>query len=163
AVAYAAPGSDGTAVMTSITDRNGNTMQFQYNGLGQLVRVLDTLGRPIDYLYDTNPDSASDGLLIAVQDFTGRRVSFHYDAAGDLGGVPPRAVPGTPTGNDFPEGKTEAYTSSTGFSDPNLDHNLLTVTAPNEVADGGPPRIALTYGTNPSLPSYDRVTSQMEG
>ncbi|HEY2290405.1 MAG TPA: hypothetical protein VGM86_06845, partial [Thermoanaerobaculia bacterium] len=44
-----------------------------------------------------------------------------------------------------------------------LDHNLLTVTAPNEVADGGPPRIALTYGTDPTQTSFDRVTSQMEG
>ncbi len=162
-VQYGVPAADGTAPMTSMTDRNGNTMQFQYNGLGQLVRVLDTLGRPINYIYDTDPNSASDGLLIAVQDFTGRTISFHYDAAGDLVGVTSPAVTGTPTGNDFPQGKTEAYTYSSGFSDEALDHDLLTITSPDEVADGGPPRIALTYGTNPQLPSYDRVISQMQG
>jgi RHS repeat-associated protein len=162
-VDYDAPAADGTALMTSLSDRNGDTMQFQHNGLGQLVRVIDTMGRPINYLYDTDPNSVSDGLLIAVQDFTGRTLSFHYDAAGNLVGVTSPAVTGTPTGNDFPQGKTEAYTYSSGFSDEALSHNLLTITAPNEVADGGPPRVVLTYGTDPSLPSYDRVTSQMEG
>ncbi len=162
-VDYAAPAADGTARMTSLSDRNGDTMQFQYNDLGQLVRVLDTLGRPINYIYDTNPNSATDGLLIAVQDFTGRTISFQYNGCCDLVGVTSPAVTGTPNGNDFPQGKTETYTYSSGFSDQRLDHNLLTVTAPDEVADGGPPRIALTYGTDPSLTSYDRVTSQMEG
>src|SRR5262249_7648225 len=64
---------------------------------------------------------------------------------------------------DFPQGKTEAYTYSSGLSDEKLNHNLLTITAPNEVADGASPRVVLTYGTDPSLPGYDRVTSQMEG
>ncbi len=162
-VDYAAPAAGGTAPMTSMSDRDGDTMQFQYNNLGQLVRVLDTLGRPINYIYDTNPNSASDGLLIAVQDFTGRTISFQYDNSGDLVGVTSPAVTGTPTGNDFPDGKTEAYTYSSGFSDQRLNNNLLTITAPNEVADGGPPRIVLTYGTSPGLASFDRVTSQMEG
>jgi RHS repeat-associated protein len=160
---YGAAAADGTALMTSMSDRDGNTMQFQHNSLGQLVRVIDSLGRPIDYIYDTDPNSVSDGMLIAVRDFTGRTISFHYDAAGNLVGVTSPAVTGTPTGNDFPQGKTEAYTYSSGFSDERLNHNLLTVTAPNEVADGGPPQIVLTYGTDPSLPSYDRVISQMEG
>ncbi len=89
-VNYGAPATDGTALMTSMADPNGDTMQFQYNNMNQLVRVLDTLGEPINYIYDTNPNSVSDGLLIAVQDFTGRTLSFHYDAAGDLVGVTSR-------------------------------------------------------------------------
>ena len=103
--------------MTSMSDREGNTMRFQYNNLGQLVRVLDTLGRPINYIYDTNPNSVSDGLLIAVQDFTGRTISFQYDIAGDLVGATSPSVTRTPTGNDYPQGKTEAYTYSSGSSD----------------------------------------------
>ena len=162
-VHYSVPAADGTAPMTSMADRDGDTMQFQYNNLGQMVRVLDTLGRPINYIYDTDPTSGTDGLLIAVQDFTGRTISLHYSAAGDLVGVTSPAVTGTPTGNDFPQGKTEAYTYSSGFSDERLDHNLLTITAPNEVADGGSPDVVLTYGTDPTLTTYDRITSQQEG
>ena len=47
------------------------------------------------------------------------------------------AVTGTPNGNDFPTGKTTRYTYSSGFGDPRLNHNLLSVTAPNEVATAG--------------------------
>ncbi|MFP6768693.1 MAG: DUF6531 domain-containing protein, partial [Planctomycetaceae bacterium] len=64
-VTFAAPDADGVAPMSSLADRNGNTMSFQYDGNGHLVRVLDTLGRPIDYSYTGDR-------LTQVTDFLGR-------------------------------------------------------------------------------------------
>ena len=62
-VQYAIPVSN-VARMTSISDRNGNTMQYQYNGSNQLIRVVDTLGRNIDYLYNLQ------GRLAEVKDYS---------------------------------------------------------------------------------------------
>ena len=41
-------------------------MTFDYNPLGQLTNVVDTLGRSIAYSYEAN------GRLTQVTDFTGR-------------------------------------------------------------------------------------------
>lgn len=91
-VTYAVPFPNGLAPMTSLSDRDGNTMRFIYNDLGQLVRVLDTLGRPIEYRYN-----ADTGRLIEVQDFAGRSIKFSYDGDGNLVAVTSPAVTGTPT------------------------------------------------------------------
>jgi RHS repeat-associated protein len=153
-IAFGAPRSGGVASMTRLTDRNGNTMRFEYNDLNQMVRVNDTLGRPIDYFYNGS------GLLIEVRDFIGRSVTYEYDDNQDLVAITSPAVSGTPNGNDFPDGKTVRYTYSSGFADPSLNHNLLSITAPNEVARGGPPRIVLVYDTDPDSPNVDRVLTQ---
>jgi YD repeat-containing protein len=156
-VTYAAPAGDGISQMTSLADRDGNTMTFQYNSLGQLTTVNDTLGRPITYTYN------SQGELSQVQDFSGRSLTFQYDNQGNPISVTTPPVTGTPNANDFPQGKTTRYTYSSGYSDERLNRELLTVTQPNEVAGGGPPQVQYTYGTNPSLPSYSRVVSQQVG
>jgi RHS repeat-associated protein len=44
-----------------------------------------------------------------------------------------------------------------------LDHNLLTITAPNEVASRGQSRIRVEYDTNPNSPNRDRVLRQTIG
>ena len=132
-------------------------MQFVYNGIGQLVQVIDTLGRPIDYRYN------GQGQLVEIVDFVERSIHFEYDANGDLTAVTSPTVVDTPNSNDFPDGKTERYTYSSGFTDARLNHNLLTVTAPNEVVTDGPPRVVLTYETDPSSPDVDRVLSQTIG
>jgi len=53
-VFYSKPNGSGLASMTSTSDRNGNTMHFKYNSKRQLVEVIDTLGRPIRYLYNSD-------------------------------------------------------------------------------------------------------------
>jgi YD repeat-containing protein len=161
---YLRPDSEGLARLSALSDRNGNTMRFQYNAQNQLVRVLDTLGRPIDYRY------SAEGLLVEVRDFLGRAIRFEYDTQIErigperhprfnLVAVTTPAVTGTPNGNDFPQGKTVRYTYSADFDRERLNHNLLTITAPNEVATGGPPRVVVTYDTNPNSPNVDRVLS----
>jgi YD repeat-containing protein len=157
-ITYAPPDQTGVAVMTSMADHNGNTLRFQYDdATGHLTRVIDTLGRPIDYLYDGR------GLLTEVRDFDGRSLRLQYDAHGELVGETSPAVTGTPTGNDFPAGKTTQYAYSEGYPDARLNHELLTVTAPNEVATGGPPRLAYTYDTDPASPNAGRVLSVATG
>jgi len=125
---YSASNTLGIAQLTRISDRNGNQMTFDYNANGQLTNMVDTLGRAIAYSYDGN------GRITRVTDFTGRMLQFTYDGDGNLTSETSPAVTGTPNGNDFPFGKTTRYTYSSGYGDSRFNHNLLTVTAPNEVA-----------------------------
>jgi YD repeat-containing protein len=106
--------------------------------------VIDTLGRPINYFYN------GVGKLIEVRDFANRSIRLQYDAKNDLVAVSTPAVTGTPTGNNFPNGKTERYTYD-------AEHRLLTITAPNEVASGGAPRVRITYNTEASSPNAGRI------
>lgn len=154
---FSATNGVGVARLARKRDRNGNQMTFQYNPLDQLTNVVDTLGRSIAYSYDVN------GRLTQVTDFIGRSLRFSYDANGDLATVTSPAVTGTPNGNDFPLGKTTRYTYSSGSGDARFNHNLLTVTAPNEVAAGGPPRLVAQYDTNPASTNADRVVSLFLG
>ena len=141
---YGRPDAMGVATLKSESDASGDTMQFVYNDQEQLTTVYDTLGRPIQYSYNTS------GELTQVQDYMGRTVTFGYDANGDLSRVTSPAVTGTPTGNNYPGGVTTMYTY-------NADHEMTSMTAPDEVLDGGPPRMTFTYDTS------GRVTSMTEG
>jgi RHS repeat-associated protein len=152
-VVYGQTDTDGIARMTRLSDRNGNTMRFEYNSQKQLAQVIDTLGRRISYFYD------SEGHLTEVRDFSQRSIKFTFDNNGDLVAVTSPAVTNTPHGNNFTQGKTTRYSYSVGFVDERLNHNLLTITAPNEVALGGPPRVIITYENNPLSPNSDRVLS----
>ena len=123
-------GSPRAGRIARIEDRNGNALRFEYDDAGRLVRVIDTLGRPITVAY-------AGGFVASVTDFTGRVVKYQYHSpkslsggAGDLATATGPAVTGTPNGNDFPNGKTTAYTYSVGFSDPRENHLLLAVTDP---------------------------------
>jgi YD repeat-containing protein len=129
---YSAPDSFGVARLEQITDRNNNSMTFFTNSMGQLTNVVDTLGRSIAYYYQSN------GRLEQVIDYTGRTLTFTYDASGDLTSVTGPPVTGTPNTNNFPNGKTTLYSYNT-------THQLLTATAPNEAAIGGPARLAAQY------------------
>lgn len=155
-VVYETLFTDNFVRMTSISDRNDNTMTFDYHNGRFLTHVVDPLGRSIDYLY-------SEGHISDVRDFTGRTVHFEYDARGDLISATSPTVTGTPNGNDFPDGKTEQYTYSSGFADSSLNHDLLTVTAPNEFASGGPPREIYGYDTDSASPNFGRVHTQTIG
>lgn len=107
-----------------------------------------TSGRPITYHY------SDQRRLAYIEDFIGRRVTFTYDDSGDLVAVTSPAVTGTPNGNDFPQGKTTRYAYSNGSTDPVLNHNLIVITAPNEVASGGPPRIQVEYDAQDRVVGY---------
>jgi YD repeat-containing protein len=149
------------ASITSITDRNQNRMLFTHDAIGNLSRVTDTMGRQVDFEF------GMDGRLVSFRDFTGRVVAFGYDEAkGDLTSVTSPAIPAgsTPNGNDFPSGKTTRYTYASGFANAALNHNLISIVRPNEVAVSGPPFVLNTYGTDAAnLEEFDRILQQDRG
>ncbi len=145
----------GLARIGFIRDRFGNQVTYNYNADDLLSSVRDDLGRGSTYGY--NPQ----GLLSTVTDPTGRITTFTYTPALDVETVTGPAVTGTPMGNDFPAGKTTRFTYSSGMSDPRLNHNLLTVTAPEQVALGGQPRDQLLYSIGQL--NFDRVASATVG
>ncbi len=143
-------------------DRFNNRILFDYDPRGNLHRVVDVFGREIEFTFETQGDGID--RLTRVEDFLGRQIHYQYDANGDLVSVTAPAISGTSTGNDFPNGRTVRYAYSSGFSHPDLNHNLLSVTAPEEVAHGGPPRLQWTYGTSFDSPLLlDRVLTETEG
>lgn len=154
-------GSISSGKLASIADRNGNRQTFGYDAEGRLTRITDTYGRHIEIGYN------ADGFIATVTDFIGRTVRYEYydgtepgGSFGDLKSVTLPAVVGTPTGNDFPRGKTTTYTYSRGFSDDRLNHNMLTITDPN-----GQTYLVNIYAatTNPQDINFDRVVRQVWG
>jgi YD repeat-containing protein len=154
-------GSTAAGKIRQIQDRNGNALKFDYDGAGRLVRVIDTLDRTNMVAYNAS------GCVAAVTDFSGRMVQYEYFGDGDAGGssndlraaISP-AVVGTPNGNDFPGGKTNRYTYTTGFADDRLNHNLLTI-----MDAKGQVWLQNIYATNlnPANFNFDRVTVQTLG
>ncbi len=107
--------------LAKIVDCNGNTMSLEYDGAGKLTQVVDDLDRTNTVAYD------SSGRIASVIDFSGRTARYEYDTNGDLVSVISPPVIGTPTGNDFPGGKTNSYTYSSGYLDDRENHLLLSV------------------------------------
>ncbi|HKH43760.1 MAG TPA: Ig-like domain-containing protein [Thermoanaerobaculia bacterium] len=87
---------DGLGRMTEISDRHyrggtagsdrGNRMQLRYDPFGQLVTVVDDLGRQYQFEYFEDPRPEDDGgdggrygLLKSVTDFVDRSVEYEYD------------------------------------------------------------------------------------
>ena len=134
--------------LEAIEDRYGNRLSFLYHEDGNLCNVVDTMGRTYSYYYDGN------GHLESVVDYTGREVRYTYGVDGDLVEARTPVVVGTPNGNDFPVGKTTQYTYSSGFATQELNHNLLTITAPGD---------ANPYLENFYLPGIDIVERQFFG
>ena len=152
--------SDG--LLYCLLDRNGNQLQFDYDAENCLQLVIDSYGRQIEVIQERFPDGRK--RITRLRDFIGREVHYTYSTDYDLIEARSPVVVGTSIGNDFPNGRSERYTYSSGFADPRLNHNLLTLTSPEEVALGGPPTKTLTYGTNPADPaSFDKVISVLEG
>lgn len=163
-------GSPAEGKISSIVDRNGNTMSFEYDGLGRLTTIHDTLdtgahSRDITIAYVGDK-------IASVTDFAGRSVVYEYydglEPGGNLGDLKSVTTPAIvnsrdypiPTGHEYPSGKTTVYTYSTGFSDARLNGNLLTITDPK-----GQTYLVNGYAatTNPADPGFDRVVRQTWG
>jgi len=138
---FAIDGSPAQGRISASIDRNGNTITFEYDPLGRLVRVVDVLDsalspRAVTLVY------SPEGRLASVADWVGRSVVYQHYGPGEAGGSPgdlksvttPVVVPTpefpVPPGHEYPAGKTTVYTYSTGFADEELNHNLLTITDP---------------------------------
>ncbi|MBK8000742.1 MAG: RHS repeat protein [Verrucomicrobia bacterium] len=144
-----------------IADRHGNQLSFTYDTSHRLTEIIDTLGRTNRLGYDPV------GRVRTLTDFSGRTFTYTYYREQDAGGsegdlqsctTPP--VVGTPNTNDFPLGKTTAYTYSEGFPDARLNRNLLSLTdAKNQVC------VSLSYHPtiDPADVNYDRVAAVQRG
>jgi len=146
-----------------IQDRNGNTMQFQYDAQGRLQAIFDTLGRQIQVAYNVN------NLITTITDFTGRQVAYSYYQNGDAGGAardlrsarsPIVFVAAPADHNNFPAGKTTTYTYSINAAHPSLNGNMLTITDPK-----GQTYVTNSYHptTSPGSLDFDRLTRQVWG
>ncbi len=129
--------------LLSHEDRFGSVMAFTYDAPGNLTLVTDAFARQYTLIYQT---IAGRDRLVTLRDYAGREVIYDYDAQGDLVAVRSPTVTGTSIGNDFPQGRTEAYTYMSGAVQARLNHNLMSVTYPEEVAANGPPALSITYG-----------------
>jgi YD repeat-containing protein len=109
------------AKLARIVDSNGNMISLNYDDLGHLSQLVDDLGRTNTVAYDTF------GRVANVMDFSGRITRYEYDGNGDLVACISPVVVGTPNGNDFPNGKTNRYTYSSGYADERENHLLLSV------------------------------------
>ncbi|MBZ5536630.1 MAG: DUF6531 domain-containing protein [Acidobacteriia bacterium] len=64
--------------LSTITDKNGNSLVLSYDGVGNLSQITDTAGRVNRFGYD------SSNHIVLLTDPVGRVVGFGYDSAGDL-------------------------------------------------------------------------------
>ncbi|MHC4661111.1 MAG: glycoside hydrolase family 78 protein [Planctomycetota bacterium] len=113
-----------------LEDRNGNDIGRQYS---------------IYYTNAADGDSVDEGRIKVIEDFSGRRFKFGYGDNGTLVTATGPAVTGTPTGNDFADGKTYwyAYNSS--------DLTIIEKAFPSE------------YAANPSDPTPYLVNTYTSG
>ncbi len=149
-------GSNKQGAITSFTDADGNTSSFLYDHQGLLRTIVDVMGRPTTLEYDAT------GRVTRMTDFTGHAVLIGHDFDGNLSSITTPPVTGTPTGNDFPAGKTTRFRYETASPIPQLRHNILGITAPNQ-AGSQVEFMQITYGTALGTFSLDRVASQMIG
>ena len=150
-------------VITSIVDRNGNELAFNYDAQGRLNQVIDSLDRPITIAYN------SDGFIASVTDFANRSVRYEYyedgDADGSAGDLKSATTPSVlaepefqiPAGHEYPDGKTTVYTYTTGFIDDRLNHNMTSITDPKGQTYT---RIFYNPTENPTNVQFDRVMSE---
>lgn len=146
-------GSNTQGALELEEDLGGSTVSYLYDHQGLLTTIVDDLGRAVTLAYDPA------GRITEIGDFTGRSVQYGYDAEGNLVSVRSPIVTGTPNGNDFPSGKTTRYAYTSGFADPRLNHNLLSITSPNE-GPAGAPFLVNAYEADPNNFAYDRVIQQ---
>ncbi len=150
-------------VITSIVDRNGNVLVFNYDAQGRLSQVIDSLDRPIHIAYN------SDGFIASVTDFANRSVRYEYYADGDADGsagdlrsaITPRVLAEPdfpiPAGHEYPDGKATVYTYTTGFIDDRLNHNMTSITDPKGQTYT---RIFYNPTEDPANVQFDRVMSE---
>ena len=124
-----------------IVDRNGNAVALRYDGL-QLVEVEDPSGRRVGFTYDAL------GQLRRLDDHTsGRSVRFDYSSNGDLEEVDLVFGDGFVLGTDY------RYLGP-DVPDP-LQHNLVEI-----IAAAGESVLENRYGLDTGDPGFNRVVEQ---
>ena len=131
--------------LTSISDPNGNSLSFTYDGQGRLTAVTDAGGRSYTLSYDT------DGRVSQLTDTAlTRSYSFEYDASGRL------------TGITDPLGDTERFGSDaenllTGITDRRGDTATIAYVTPLADANTRLPKDVTKAGSTVTF-DYDPLT-----
>jgi RHS repeat-associated protein len=119
----------------------------------RLKKIRDDYGRYVKFSY--YDDTKKGGRVKTAAFMPGTQhaviVSYDYDNAGNL-----ISVTG-PATSQHPNGTVTRYTYSKGNAAPILDHNLISITAPREVAAGKGPYLVNKYDDK------DRVVEQKYG
>ncbi|MCC6581890.1 MAG: RHS repeat protein, partial [Phycisphaeraceae bacterium] len=134
---------DGRRLLTSVADRNGNTLTITYlsGDDHRIDTVTDTRGETIDFAW------TQDKRLESITDWADRVWSFEYDGAGDL------VATTTPATSAYPYGNRTSYTYAGSQPKSWLDHNLVVISSPNNQQ----------FLINNFEPLTDRVDSQQYG
>jgi len=96
---------DAGGKLTSIEDRNGNSLTMNYNAGGLLETIIDASEQTTTFTYDTN------NRVVSITDPAERAVFYNYDSAGNLTSVK----------------NIGEFTTNYVYDD---EHNLTTVTDP---------------------------------
>jgi RHS repeat-associated protein len=139
--------------LAQIIDRNGNVVHLDYDDADRLEQVSNSTGQSLELEYDTTDHITAVTAKLDAQ--TERRVLYQRYQPGEVGGTPSDLARVT-----LPGGTTTTYTYSTGFADPALDGNLLTI------ADSlGRVYLRNTYAstTDPREFEFDHLVHQVWG
>jgi YD repeat-containing protein len=132
--------------LSAVISRCGDRLTLEYDTEGRMVRLLDTLSRPIVNEYD------SKGRLTTIRDFANREVVFTYNDSDQLIAVRSPVIVNTPNNqNDYPQGKVWRFTYSQGFGDNRRNHNIISVIAPNDSGNQAVPHIVNSYDSDDRL------------
>lgn len=135
--------------LVKVSDRNGNTLTFTYNG-GQLLRITSSSGRTLDFTYDAL------NRITRLKDILGRIWTYAYNAAGYL----QKAT--------YPDGTFEEYTYDTAGRMLTVKDRRGTIMVTNEfdangrvsrqtLADGGIFAFAYTLDANGKVTQTDII------
>jgi RHS repeat-associated protein len=137
--------------LVAIADRHGNTQQLIYNSNSQLVQVIDTVGRAIDFVYG-NCDRLEALRPAFLQTPGAPPVEIKYLHTGDTERL--AAVVTFPT-PDFPDGLITEYEYDEAQPFGEQRNNITRV-----IDAKGQAIVENIYGTDPADPAFNRVVKQ---
>jgi RHS repeat-associated protein len=133
----------GTEKLTSVTDANNHTIQYQYDTSGRLTQMTDQLGNIETYTYDLNNN------LVSMTDRKGQTTTYTYDQVNRL------------TRADYPDGSYTTYAyDSTGKVTSMTDSISGTITYTYSTAGSGMPVGKVINETTPQSSvsyTYDAI------
>jgi len=136
-------GGGGTVHRIAVSsDAHGNQLHFVHDAEGRLSTITDTVGRVLTLSYDGS------GKLSTLADGTMREWVYQHNQT-DLEFVRTPAITGTPTGNDFPLGRTTTYHYTSASSG-----RISSITDPR-----GTVRFSCTYDEDPASPTVGDLRS----
>ncbi|MGK2857664.1 MAG: DUF6531 domain-containing protein, partial [Thermoanaerobaculia bacterium] len=154
---------------TPLKPGSGNLKRYLYGPTGQLAAIVDPVGRTTLLSYYSEASSHG-GLLREVQDWRGRKVTYHYDEQRRLVRVQlPEAgsVPGVPAEYSLVDGKRpelryEYQATGASFRDRvEIAGNLTRIIEPAQVASTLIPRVEHEFDASMDPVKRDRVVRQI--